>query len=42
MNDPYDFLNPDNQTDKECAECGSPNYNIGNYCSLLCANESMR
>ena len=42
MDDPYDFLNPDNDLkNKECAECGQPHANKGNYCSLHCANASM-
>jgi hypothetical protein len=41
--DPYDFLNPANEmNDKECAECSEPHANKGSYCSLACANESMR
>lgn len=37
-----DLLPPENEYNKECAECGTPHVNNGNYCSLLCANESMR
>jgi len=37
----YDNLNPDDQEDSECSECGTPIHSGSNYCSGTCFEASM-
>jgi predicted nucleic acid-binding Zn ribbon protein len=38
----YDFLNPDEQKEFECSECGTPIAEDKQYCSGSCFEASMR
>jgi predicted nucleic acid-binding Zn ribbon protein len=38
----YDFLNPHEQDEFECSECGTPMAEDNRYCSGSCFEASMR
>lgn len=41
MSEWYDFLDPAEQPEYECSECGKPLHQDKEYCSQSCFNASM-